>query len=135
MTQPTTDFHVDPYEEWFHQIKGSILRGRGGPHLPRGWPQLSGPEPPTPADAAALARIFNDLALEITAESPRLLSFCQVSLRDPDLSCGVDMVVFEEARPVGALVRASFLAEDERNLLPRGNATTWLGLDQMVAAS
>lgn len=40
-----------------------------------------------PADAAAIARIFNDLALEITAESPRLLPFCQVPLQDTDLAC------------------------------------------------
>lgn len=41
----------------------------------------------SPTDAAAIARIFNDLALEITAESPRLLPFCQVPLQDADLAC------------------------------------------------
>lgn len=40
-----------------------------------------------PSDAAAIARIFNDLALETTAESPRLLPFCQVPLQDADLAC------------------------------------------------
>jgi aminocarboxymuconate-semialdehyde decarboxylase len=40
-----------------------------------------------PRDAAAIARIFNDLALEIAAESPRLLPFCQVPLQDPDAAC------------------------------------------------
>lgn len=38
--------------------------------------------------AVAVARIFNDLALEITAEAPeRLLPFCQVPLQDPDAAC------------------------------------------------
>lgn len=40
-----------------------------------------------PVEAAAIARVFNDLALEITAESPRLLPFCQVPLQDPDAAC------------------------------------------------
>lgn len=38
-----------------------------------------------PAAAAAVAAIFNDLALEITAQAPQsLLPFCQVPLQDPD---------------------------------------------------
>lgn len=42
-----------------------------------------------PADQAAkVARIFNDLALETCAPDPRrLLPFCQVPLQDPDLAC------------------------------------------------
>jgi aminocarboxymuconate-semialdehyde decarboxylase len=39
-------------------------------------------------DAAAIARIFNDLALEICEPEPsRLLPFCQVPLQDPDAAC------------------------------------------------
>ncbi|HVV13674.1 amidohydrolase family protein [Amycolatopsis sp.] len=38
--------------------------------------------------AAKIARIFNDLALEICAPAPaRFLPFCQVPLQDPDLAC------------------------------------------------
>lgn len=38
-----------------------------------------------PADAARIAGIFNDLALEVTAQAPeRLLPFCQVPLQDTD---------------------------------------------------
>lgn len=38
--------------------------------------------------AARIARIFNDLALEIVAPAPdRLIPFCQVPLQDPDLAC------------------------------------------------
>ncbi|NEN77153.1 amidohydrolase family protein [Nocardioides zeae] len=40
-----------------------------------------------PGEAAAIARVFNDLALEITAASPRLVPFCQVPLQDPDAAC------------------------------------------------
>jgi aminocarboxymuconate-semialdehyde decarboxylase len=40
-----------------------------------------------PAETAAIARIFNDLALEITAPHSRLLSFCQVPLQDTDKAC------------------------------------------------
>jgi aminocarboxymuconate-semialdehyde decarboxylase len=42
-----------------------------------------------PADEAAkVARIFNDLALEICAPAPqRLLPFCQVPLQDTDAAC------------------------------------------------
>jgi aminocarboxymuconate-semialdehyde decarboxylase len=42
-----------------------------------------------PADEAArLARVFNDLALEICAPAPgRLLPFCQVPLQDTDVAC------------------------------------------------
>jgi len=40
------------------------------------------------AEAARLARIFNDLALEICAPAPqRLLPFCQVPLQDTDAAC------------------------------------------------
>ncbi|AHH20974.1 putative amidohydrolase [Nocardia nova SH22a] len=52
---------------------------------------------PTPAffnygrsapQAERIARIFNDLALEIVAPAPdRLLPFCQVPLQDPDAAC------------------------------------------------
>jgi aminocarboxymuconate-semialdehyde decarboxylase len=39
-------------------------------------------------------------------------------------------------RPAGAVVRqASFLSEDDRYLLLRGNAATWLGSDQRVGAA
>jgi aminocarboxymuconate-semialdehyde decarboxylase len=38
-------------------------------------------------EALRIARIFNDLALEITDASPRLLPFCQVPLQDPDAAC------------------------------------------------
>jgi aminocarboxymuconate-semialdehyde decarboxylase len=42
----------------------------------------------TPADAAKVARIFNDLALELCAPAPgRLLPFCQVPLQDTDAAC------------------------------------------------
>ncbi len=38
--------------------------------------------------AVAVASIFNDLALDITAEAPeRLLPFCQVPLQDADAAC------------------------------------------------
>lgn len=41
-----------------------------------------------PAEAARVARIFNDLALEICAPAPqRLLPLCQVPLQDPDAAC------------------------------------------------
>jgi aminocarboxymuconate-semialdehyde decarboxylase len=40
-----------------------------------------------PVEAAAIARIFNDLGLEITAPHSRLLSFCQVPLQDTDKAC------------------------------------------------
>ncbi|MCW5254134.1 MULTISPECIES: amidohydrolase family protein [unclassified Streptomyces] len=42
-----------------------------------------------PADQAlAVARVFNDLALDICAQAPdRLLPFCQVPLQDPDAAC------------------------------------------------
>ena len=40
------------------------------------------------AEAAKVSRIFNDLALEITAPAPdRLIPFCQVPLQDPDAAC------------------------------------------------
>lgn len=40
------------------------------------------------SEAADIARTFNDLALEITAEAPhRLLPFCQVPLQDTDAAC------------------------------------------------
>ncbi|MER5439435.1 amidohydrolase family protein [Streptomyces sp. NPDC002790] len=40
------------------------------------------------AEAAKIARIFNDLALEITAPAQdRLIPFCQVPLQDPDAAC------------------------------------------------
>ncbi|MFI0859383.1 amidohydrolase family protein [Streptomyces smyrnaeus] len=40
------------------------------------------------AQAAKVARIFNDLALEITEPAAdRLLPFCQVPLQDPDAAC------------------------------------------------
>jgi len=39
-------------------------------------------------------------------------------------------------RPAGAVVRqARFLSEDDRHLLLRGNAATWLGSDQRVGAA
>ena len=42
----------------------------------------------SPADAAEISRIFNDLALEITAAAPgRLVPFCQVPLQDTDAAC------------------------------------------------
>ncbi|WP_439658842.1 amidohydrolase family protein [Lentzea sp. HUAS TT2] len=42
---------------------------------------------PTP-QAAEIARIFNDLALEIVAPAPdRLVPFCQVPLQNPDEAC------------------------------------------------
>ncbi|KAA9159657.1 amidohydrolase [Amycolatopsis acidicola] len=42
----------------------------------------------SPGEAAKIARIFNDLALEICAPDPaRFLPFCQVPLQDPDLAC------------------------------------------------
>jgi aminocarboxymuconate-semialdehyde decarboxylase len=40
-----------------------------------------------PVEASAISRIFNDLSLEITAQHPRLLSFCQVPLQDTDAAC------------------------------------------------
>lgn len=41
-----------------------------------------------PAVAAArVARIFNDLTLELTATSDRFIPFCQVPLQDPELAC------------------------------------------------
>ncbi|GAA1642761.1 amidohydrolase family protein [Saccharothrix algeriensis] len=40
------------------------------------------------AQAMKVARIFNDLALEVCADSgDRLVPFCQVPLQDPDLAC------------------------------------------------
>ncbi|GIM97068.1 amidohydrolase family protein [Paractinoplanes toevensis] len=41
----------------------------------------------TPDQAVKLARIFNDLTLEITAGDPRLIPFCQVPLQDPAAAC------------------------------------------------
>ncbi|MGI8312801.1 amidohydrolase family protein [Saccharopolyspora hattusasensis] len=42
----------------------------------------------TAEQAGRIARVFNDLALEIVAPAPdRLLPFCQVPLQDPDLAC------------------------------------------------
>lgn len=42
----------------------------------------------SPAEAMKVARIFNDLALEICAPAPgRLLPFAQVPLQDPDAAC------------------------------------------------
>jgi len=38
-------------------------------------------------DATKIARIFNDLALEIAAPSKRLIPFCQVPLQDTDAAC------------------------------------------------
>ncbi len=41
-----------------------------------------------PEESAAIARIFNDLALEIAAGCPsRLIPFCQVPLQDTDAAC------------------------------------------------
>ncbi|MGW6273777.1 amidohydrolase family protein [Streptomyces sp. NPDC055060] len=41
-----------------------------------------------PKESAAIARIFNDLALEIAADSDaRLIPFCQVPLQDTDAAC------------------------------------------------
>lgn len=41
-----------------------------------------------PADQAVkVARIFNDLTLEVTGGNPRLVPFCQVPLQDPDAAC------------------------------------------------
>jgi aminocarboxymuconate-semialdehyde decarboxylase len=42
----------------------------------------------SPGEATRIARIMNDLALEICAPAPaRLLPFCQVPLQDPDAAC------------------------------------------------
>ncbi|WP_433378656.1 amidohydrolase family protein [Actinoplanes sp. CA-142083] len=41
----------------------------------------------TPSQAARLARIFNDLALDVTAGDSRLIPFCQVPLQDPAAAC------------------------------------------------
>jgi aminocarboxymuconate-semialdehyde decarboxylase len=42
----------------------------------------------SPQQASAVASIFNDLALDITAQAPeRLIPFCQVPLQDPDAAC------------------------------------------------
>lgn len=42
----------------------------------------------TTGDAARIAGIFNDLALEVCAQAPdRLLPFCQVPLQDADAAC------------------------------------------------
>lgn len=44
----------------------------------------------SPAEATRIARIFNDLALEIVAPAPapdRLIPFCQVPLQDTDAAC------------------------------------------------
>ncbi|MBN9610837.1 MAG: aminocarboxymuconate-semialdehyde decarboxylase [Actinobacteria bacterium 69-20] len=40
-----------------------------------------------PVEAERICRIFNDLALEICAPSPRFVPFCQVPLQDPDAAC------------------------------------------------
>nr|WP_062339243.1 amidohydrolase family protein [Herbidospora sakaeratensis] len=41
-----------------------------------------------PADQAVkVARVFNDLTLELTAKSDRLVPFCQVPLQDPEAAC------------------------------------------------
>ncbi|WP_062437117.1 amidohydrolase family protein [Herbidospora daliensis] len=41
-----------------------------------------------PADQAVkVARIFNDLTLELTGKSDRLVPFCQVPLQDPEAAC------------------------------------------------
>ncbi|RJO73763.1 amidohydrolase [Nocardia panacis] len=41
-----------------------------------------------PAEAIGIARIFNDLALEVCApDTGRLIPFCQVPLQDPDAAC------------------------------------------------
>lgn len=42
----------------------------------------------SPREAANIARVFNDAALELTAPAQgRLIPFCQVPLQDPDLAC------------------------------------------------
>jgi len=42
----------------------------------------------SPAEATKIARVFNDLALEICEPAPgRLLPFCQVPLQDTDAAC------------------------------------------------
>jgi aminocarboxymuconate-semialdehyde decarboxylase len=42
----------------------------------------------TPAEGVRIAKVFNDLALEICAPANgRLVPFCQVPLQDPDLAC------------------------------------------------
>lgn len=42
----------------------------------------------TAQQATSVAAIFNDLALDITAQAPeRLVPFCQVPLQDPDAAC------------------------------------------------
>ena len=42
----------------------------------------------SPADAARVARIFNDLTLACAAAAgERMISFCQVPLQDPDAAC------------------------------------------------
>ena len=42
----------------------------------------------TAAQATEVSAIFNDLALDITAQAPdRLVPFCQVPLQDPDAAC------------------------------------------------
>jgi aminocarboxymuconate-semialdehyde decarboxylase len=41
----------------------------------------------TPAQAVALARIFNDLTLDITGGDDRFIPFCQVPLQDPAAAC------------------------------------------------
>ncbi len=41
-----------------------------------------------PSDGIAIAKIFNDLGLEICSGAPdRLIPFCQVPLQDPDAAC------------------------------------------------
>jgi aminocarboxymuconate-semialdehyde decarboxylase len=41
-----------------------------------------------PRQAANIAKVFNDAALELTSPAPdRLIPFCQVPLQDPDLAC------------------------------------------------
>ncbi|WP_055715579.1 amidohydrolase family protein [Streptomyces torulosus] len=42
----------------------------------------------TPTEGVKIAKVFNDLALEICAPAPgKLVPFCQVPLQDPDLAC------------------------------------------------
>lgn len=42
----------------------------------------------SPSDAARVAGVFNDLALEVTAQAPdRLIPFCQVPLQDAEAAC------------------------------------------------
>lgn len=72
---------------WDRDVRGADMSAdHVGMQVVSPTPVFFGYERPA-TQAAAVARIFNDLTLKITADDPRFVPFCQVPLQDADAAC------------------------------------------------